>query len=97
MGTRGPRPTPPGMATTPPPHSPLPFEYAPPPATRRRMRLRKTRLAIAVLVWLALGLVSLFYGFTGFRIEHVQPTGKPPESSPDIGSTESQQLEGGPA
>ncbi len=27
------------------------------------MRLRKTRLLIAVLVWLALGLVSLFYGF----------------------------------
>jgi penicillin-binding protein 1A len=27
------------------------------------MRLRKTRLAIAVLAWLALGLVSLFYGF----------------------------------
>ena len=30
---------------------------------RRRMRLRKTRLTIAVLAWLALGLVSLFYGF----------------------------------
>jgi penicillin-binding protein 1A len=27
------------------------------------MRLRKTRLAIAVLAWLALGMVSLFYGF----------------------------------
>jgi penicillin-binding protein 1A len=27
------------------------------------MRLRKTRLAIAVLCWLALGLVSLFFGF----------------------------------
>ena len=27
------------------------------------MRLRKTRLAIAVLAWLALGIVSLFYGF----------------------------------
>jgi penicillin-binding protein 1A len=27
------------------------------------MRLRKTRLTIAVLAWLALGLVSLFYGF----------------------------------
>ena len=30
---------------------------------RRRMRLRKTRLTIAVLAWLALGLVSLFFGF----------------------------------
>ena len=27
------------------------------------MRLRKTRLTIAVLAWLALGIVSLFYGF----------------------------------
>ena len=27
------------------------------------MRLRKTRLTIAVLAWLALGLVSMFYGF----------------------------------
>src|SRR6476659_3954390 len=51
------------MAATPPHHQPLPFDYAPPPATRRRMRLRKTRLAIAGLVWLALGMVSLFYGF----------------------------------
>ncbi len=51
------------MAATPPPPTPLPFEYDPPPATRRKMRLRKTRLAIAGLAWLALGLVSLFYGF----------------------------------
>jgi penicillin-binding protein 1A len=51
------------MAATPPHHQPLPFEYAPPPATRRRMRLRKTRLAIAALVWLALGLSALVYGF----------------------------------
>ena len=56
------RPTP-AMAVTPPPPPPLPFQYAPPPAQRRKMRLRKTRLAIAVLAWLALGLVSLFYGF----------------------------------
>ena len=41
--------------------------------------------------------ISLLYGFTGFRIEHVQPTGEPPASSPSIGPTESQRLEGGPA
>ena len=51
------------MAVTPPPHQPLPFDYAPPPAMRRRMRLRKTRLAIAALAWLALGLSRSFYGF----------------------------------
>ena len=51
------------MAATPPSPTPLPFEYAPPPATRRKMRLRKTRLAVAVLAWLALGVVSLVYGF----------------------------------
>ncbi len=52
------------MAVTPPPPPPLPFAYAPPPATRRRMRLRKTRLSDRrCWCWLALGLVSLFYGF----------------------------------
>jgi NhaC family Na+:H+ antiporter len=42
-------------------------------------------------------LISLFYGFTGIRIEHVEPTGEPPASSQDIRPTESQRLEGGPA
>ena len=36
---------------------------------------------------LASPIISLLYGFTGFRIEHVEPTGEPPASSPDIGPT----------
>jgi Na+:H+ antiporter, NhaC family len=46
---------------------------------------------------LASPVISLFYGFTGFKIEHVQPTGEPPVSSPDPRPSESQRLEGGPA
>jgi NhaC family Na+:H+ antiporter len=46
---------------------------------------------------LASPLISLFYGFTGLRIEHVEPTGEPPVSSPGISPPESQRLEGGPA
>ncbi len=46
---------------------------------------------------LASPLISLLYGFTGFRIERVEPTGEPPASSPDIGPMASQPLEGDPA
>jgi NhaC family Na+:H+ antiporter len=46
---------------------------------------------------LASPVISLLYGFTGFRIERVEPTGEPPASSPDIGPIASQPLEGGPA
>jgi NhaC family Na+:H+ antiporter len=46
---------------------------------------------------LASPVISLFYGFTGLKIERVQPTGEPPAPSPDIRPTESQSLEGGPA
>ena len=46
---------------------------------------------------LASPVISLFYGFTGLRIEHVQPTGEPPAPSSDIRPTEAQRLEGGPA
>ena len=47
---------------------------------------------------LASPIISLIYGFTGFRIEHVEPTGEPP--APTAGGApapEIHSLEGGPA
>jgi NhaC family Na+:H+ antiporter len=46
---------------------------------------------------LASPVISLVYGFTGLRIEHVRPTDEPPASTPDIRPTESKRLEGGQA
>jgi NhaC family Na+:H+ antiporter len=47
---------------------------------------------------LASPIISLIYGFTGFRIEHVEPTGDPPPA-PAAGApaAEKPSLEGGPA
>ena len=42
-------------------------------------------------------IISLVYGFTGFRIEHIEPTGAPPTSTPDVGPAEAKRLEGDPA
>jgi NhaC family Na+:H+ antiporter len=46
---------------------------------------------------LASPVISLFYGFTGLRIEHVQPTSEPPASSPGELPPDAPSLEGGTA
>jgi NhaC family Na+:H+ antiporter len=46
---------------------------------------------------LASPVISLFYGFTGLRIEHVEPTGEPPASTPGVGRPDAPGLEGGTA
>ncbi len=46
---------------------------------------------------LASPIISLVYGFTGFRIEHVAPTGEPPAATAGGPVAETDGLEGGPA
>ena len=47
---------------------------------------------------LASPIISLVYGFTGFRIEHVEPTGEPPAATAGgAPAPETHSLEGGPA
>ena len=73
-------------------------------AVEQLRRLHGAALGVATIAYLpfcffnlASPIISLLYGFTGFRIEHVQPTGEPPASTTGVPSTESQVLEGGPA